>query len=878
MRRALLPRATLADRGVAALVATLCAFIVLGAAGATGWLRLTADDMAAGVFAEARHQARQLQVYYSEVSEETVPDDAGQVLAASLAPSVRAMLEPPRHVAVTTEAMAETLPRQPVYSPSFLSVAGFPQAQDLIDVVEGEFPRPGRNRTLLPRAHSSTYDGPRRVWVVEVALERRAARAMDAHVGTYIDLVHRFRVDPDDRTLLKVSGLYAPAAAGPSPLDDVNNARRPAISTLPEFNLVRSAALAADDETVLQATWGPEPEVRWTFDPAGLPDAARAEAVVGDARRLTVQPWPPVVTSTASASVTGIGDLATAFLAEREVRDTLAAVVLASLAAAALALLLAAASVLELRRREVSDVLRARGAGTRQLATARAAEAALLAAPGLGVAAALAALTDLAPVDMVPALAAAGVCVALLTVAQVAPWRGLPDRVRGPASDALQMAAVLLAVAVGAVMLTRDRLAASDPLLLALPVLLGLAAAVLTVRAVRRGAALVQGLAARSSRLTPVVGAAQVGESARHVLLPVLAIVLATSSGLLAAAVGDTLREGAERAAWAAVGADVLVTGGHFDEEMVGRVHALAGVHEVAEVHVVDGLLATATGQEKVSVLAVDPSTWERVTGGAPGAVEAPGVRGSRLEAVVSSDLEISGGEATFGYAQATVPVTVAHRAEAIPGLASDRFVVVDAEGLREAAGRRLLRSQALLLSGSPDVEGLRELVQEVWPDARVTSRAGVASTTLADPVLSRISWVAGASAPAAVLVALFAAGLAVALGRPLRRRTWAVLRALGASLRQARLVGALELVPALLGAAVAGTACALLLLAVTGRGVDLAALTGADGPLGLLLDAQSWVVATAVLVAVVGLVAVAGARHGRQADERRRPEERETA
>ena len=141
VRRRPLPRATVADRGVAALVAALCAFIVLGAAGASAWLRVTADDMAAGVFAEAPHQARQLQVYFSEVSDETVPQDAGQVLAASLAPSIRALLEQPRHVAVTTEAMAEALPRQPAYSPSFLSVAGFPEAEGLVEVVEGDFPR-----------------------------------------------------------------------------------------------------------------------------------------------------------------------------------------------------------------------------------------------------------------------------------------------------------------------------------------------------------------------------------------------------------------------------------------------------------------------------------------------------------------------------------------------------------------------------------------------------------------------------------------------------------------------------------------------------------------------------------------------------------------
>jgi len=142
--------------------------------------------------------------------------------------------------------------------------------------------------------------------------------------------------------------------------------------------------------------------------------------------------------------------------------------------------------------------------------------------------------------------------------------------------------------------------------------------------------------------------------------------------------------------------------------------------------------------------------------------------------------------------------------------------------------------------------------------------------------VVDRTLSVARASTVAAALLALFAAGLAVALGRPLRRRTMSVLHALGADARQARWVNAMELLPSMVGAALAAVGCVLLLLSVSGRGVDLAALTGAaEGP-ALRPDPTSWVTAAALLTLAVVLVAAASTRHGREGLDKRTPQEGE--
>jgi hypothetical protein len=117
------------------------------------------------------------------------------------------------------------------------------------------------------------------------------------------------------------------------------------------------------------------------------------------------------------------------------------------------------------------------------------------------------------------------------------------------------------------------------------------------------------------------------------------------------------------------------------------------------------------------------------------------------------------------------------------------------------------------------------------------------------------------------VLVALSAAGLAVVLGRPLRRRTLSLLHALGADARQARWVSAVELVPGLAAAGIAALGSVLVLLHVAVRGVDLAALTGASTVLRLQLDVVSWLAAAAVAAALVVVAAAAAGRRPRRDD-----------
>jgi putative ABC transport system permease protein len=418
-------------------------------------------------------------------------------------------------------------------------------------------------------------------------------------------------------------------------------------------------------------------------------------------------------------------------------------------------------------------------------------------------------------------------------------------------------------------MWTRDRLDATDPLLLALPVLLGLAAGILVVRGVRVVTAGVRRLAGRGRSVASLVGASQAGTTAQQVMLPIVALVLAAGSGMLAVAVDDSVRRGAEAASWQQVGADVRVSEAQLDEDALAAIGDVPGVETVAPVYTVTGLLDTPTGSEQVTVVAVAPDELAEVASHGPDPTPVPEQRGDRLGIVAAADLQLDEPETTLRYAQATMPVTMTAEVDEIAGLEVGRaFVVVDAEALRVASDRSLLRAQTLLLAGDPDPARLTEVVHEAWPTATVTTRADVTRSLVERPAAERALLVARISAVVSVLLALLATGLAVTLGRPVRRRTLEVLHALGGDPRQGRRVAALEMFPSVLGAGLAACGAVLLLLLATGHGIDLAAVSGgADegagagetaGSVGLALGATSWLAAAALLAGLVVLAAAA--------------------
>lgn len=863
--------ASTAQRGMVLLVAALCTLVVAAAAGASLWLRVSADDIAAQVFGDALTPATQLQVSYDGVRADEVPPAGGAQVDAALPPRLRAHLGEPRSLVVSPEMTPEALPARSG-EPAHMSVAGLPDAGGLVDVVDGRAPEPGVGRGAPP-AVARSWEGPagHRPTVVEVALQEQAARELDLAVGSWVRLGSpTYQGEMPPTPLLHVVGIFRAAHPYPSPVDDLDTLRAPGISVLPELNLVRATALAADEQTVLAARWIGPPSVRWTFDPLDTPAAADAERLVEEERRVLLQEWPSVVAADTVGAATGIGTLAQEVLEQRRASDGLVTLTLTTLAASALTALLAAAMVLASRRAPVTTVVRARGASRRRLVLTRAGEALLLVLPGLliGLGSVSAASgRAAAPEDVAAALVAAVVCVAVVTAAQA---MSAPDPGRGQGraalADALQLGAVAVAVAVLALVLLGGALAPDDPLLLVLPPVLGAAAAVIVVRGLQLLLGVLRRATRRSRPVLPVVALSQAAAVTRRVVVASTAAVLALSSVLLAQAAGDTLHRGAERAGWEAVGADVAVATGGLRPPAVEQLAALHGVRQVAPVFTADSVsLTTRLGMEGVQLVGVAPRELDTVSESLDGLDLAPREDG-RLPVVVSTGLALEAEAAQLLYAQARIDVLAVDRWERVPGVTDGGpFVLVDLAAFEAAADRTLRTFPTVLVAGAPDRDEVLATAREVDPEARVTSRAAVTRQRLGVPAVSRTTSALAVSTAVAAALAVFAVLLTVGLGAPERRRTSSVLATVGGDRRLAARIGAVALLPVLLAAGVAAAACGLVLATVAGHGFDVAGLVGTRDRLTVRPSSTTVAVLVAGWLALV-LVAVAAALSPRPA------------
>ena len=821
--------------GVTALVVVVCALVTSLATVLSAWLGATDDAMAGEAFTSEGYRARQLQVYYSAVTDPEVPADAAGRLHASLPPAVAGVLRPPRHSVATLPGIPQTVPRTYIGATAYLTVVGLPDSEGLVEAVRGRLPRPGSPVRALPPASAAEYDGPNRVHLVEVALHEQAAALLGIEVGSILD-VNPIRYGGTGGplpTLLRVVGTYRPAGPERSALDDADFARRPAVTEVPDLFIVRAAALAADDLTVLGASWSLVPEVRFTFDPARVPAAGEAEELGVQARTLAVQPWPEVVNSESVAAVTGLGDLASTYLGQRTVSEDVVSLLVAVAGWAAVVVLWALAVVLARRRRTVTRLLRARGAGVARLAGLRLREALLLVLPGVLLAAGLAALTAVELAHLVVGLGVAGVCVLVLVAGQMATLVAVPARFAVPVRDGVHAAVVLLAAALAVWVWRSGQVSPPRAALVVLPALVAFAAAIVVVRTSGWAGRLLRGrLGGRS--LTGWLTVAHVGNTLRDALVPVTALVLAASAAVLPLALTDTMTRGAERLATEAVGADLQLVG-QFDAAAVEALERLDGVERVAAVYEADASLGTSTGLEGVRLVAVDRDDYREVLG-PTGPDLSTGGAADPLSVVVSDDLTLAD-DATLAYAQAEVAVRAAGSVPSVPGLGgAGPFVVVDAGRLREATERRLLRADRLLVSGPADPQTVLARAQESWPPARVTVWADEVAERLGAGVAERSRLVAWGVAAAAAVAALAGALMLVARDHAPRRYTGAVLAALGGGTRQRRrfetLAAGSVLGIAVLTAGLTAAALVVLLRPV----VDVAVLVDAvgAGPLAL--------------------------------------------
>jgi putative ABC transport system permease protein len=594
-----------------------------------------------------------------------------------------------------------------------------------------------------------------------------------------------------------------------------------------------------------------------------------------DLRRLDATQLDPLITAVAAARhrppeglyVVASLDLSLRRLADRvAAAGALVAVVQTGILATLLGLLTLAVRLVVERRRVEFALLAARGAAAATIGLRTLVEAVIVCP---AAAAAGWAVGTLVPGRAAPTgwLVAAVTAVAVLAVPLVAAASqrrpgaaGRRDVVRHRPSMRRLTAelSVLVAGGLGLLVLRRRGLgqAGVDPFLVAVPVLLAVAGAVLALRVFPWPVRAAGWLAIRSRGAVAFLGLSRAGRTAPATIWPLAVLVMAIATGVFCGTVAATIDDARDRATDADVGADAVMTGHAFAPETVRRLAAVPGVSAVGMAAVLGSgpLLPPDGGPDQrfppVVVVLVDGPTWATALERSGGRLPAPEAwlsaapRPGPLPAVVSpAAAEDAGGGGIIDvegehYAFRTAAVTAQ-----FPGIDRGlaRFAVLPWQAL--PGGVRSPAPNRLIIAGPrADPAALRDVGdagQRAWlsrvlgrtvdrlpvPTEVTTWRAHRASLerTGANGVLAAV-FVGGAAG--GVVLALLTVGYAVAAGAHTRRSALSRLRTMGLSPRQGWGLLAYETAPLVAAGVLAGGAVGVALPSLFAPAFGLSAFT----------------------------------------------------
>jgi putative ABC transport system permease protein len=576
------------------------------------------------------------------------------------------------------------------------------------------------------------------------------------------------------------------------------------------------------------------------------------------------------------------------FIATAQSIDALLWLLYVSLTITGLAVLLLAGRMVAMRRSAELTVIRARGASLRQIFLGTAAATALVCVPA-AVLATVVAILAVPGAGSIEAAGSAGgwwppiavLVVAVLGPALIAAWqhrlpkRGVTDRRQIRARRRLIVEVMLIAAAVAGIVVFRNQgsqagsgvnlYTSSAPVLVAIPVVI----IVLRLYPLVLGGLL--RLSARASRAPAFLGLARASRTALTPALPAFALVLALTVAAFAGMVRDAVTNGEVAASWQTVGADATVTPAPnliIPANAARQIAAVPGVTHATSVW--NALWETPSGAQ-LNVLAVDPASYAALVASAQGfpAMDAGTLavpsRAGAPQPVLASPAavaDLGDGVVSLTTNQAVVapvPVQVAGVLSRTPALpAGGAWVILPVAAIKSTASPPAPTPTNLMLlnGGSIDQAQLAKTVQHTLFDGTVTLRSAALATLAGGPLehgaFTLFTLAVGVAAALGLAVML----LELALGASERDSTLARLATMGLGEGQRAWVVALEVLPAVIAAGLAGWACAVTLPRVLAPDINLSVFTGFSGSVPLAANVASIAVPLfgLALVAVVSL------------------------
>ena len=886
-----------AERGAMLLFALVVGITALLAGVAPRALSRVADDGLRTAVAGARSVERNLQLgQIGQIGGSTGTGtviDAGDDIVAGLPDSIQRIIASRSY---QVESANWSVVRDRELFPGWLRFRLGSGIDERITYVEGRPPTGAT--TTIPGALGTLPGQPEDATVFEVSLPVATAEELSVGVGDRMELIP----DTDDvlvgqfsspvRAAADVVGVYEVVdPADPFWLNDPALEQPTVIVISPDLQLIYGTALL--DEAAYQALMSKFLPVRYSWrqyiDPARL-DAGVLAEITSDLQLMLTQ-FPPFVTTLREAETTtlrtGLLTVLERFAGERRTVEavlTTAALGPAAVAAAAVILL----SLIMVQRRDRSAALaRGRGASAVQWVGSHVVEGSILAVPAAALAAVLARLfvdaRSTAADVMGPALVAVGAMVILVAVASLQARRrpgdtGVSRPLRRPGPRRIVAELFVIGLAVGGAFLLRERglagggseaqLTGADPLLAAVPALIGMAAGLLAARLYPVPLRMADWLSDGWRGSVPALGLRRAARSGEAGSMPLLVLLITVAIGSFSSTISVSIARGQEAAAWQQVGADVAVLPGSRPFPSAFDATELPGVELAAGTHAATAALGGRGGQ-RVDLHAIDLPAYSEVTAGTgadprlPRAVLTEPSEEEPIPAILSRGAATegprairAGDEVELLVASRLVPIRVVEIRSSFPGIdPRETWLVVPLGRLESAVGRDLAATSYLLRAPGIETAALQGAMDEVLPATSIVGRADVLDRLRAGPLAQAV----GAGFVVAVVVALayamFATTAALVLIARVRMSETAHLRTLGLSSRDVLALSVVEHGPAIVAATVLGVALGIGIAWFIAPGLGLAALIGSPVEVALVVE---WPVVGALLASLLAVMVVA--------------------
>ncbi|RPF29727.1 putative ABC transport system permease protein [Streptomyces sp. Ag109_G2-6] len=763
-----------------------------------------------------------------------------------------------------------------------------------VRLVEGQWPNDAPAAGTAPgTARGAADDGP----PLRIALSQRTARTIGARVGSVLTTSSV----PGGGPRAEVVGLYTVADESEDFWVDLGCLAFACEYHQGENSFWGADALVGAADLPRLDGWSFTAEDFWRLPvDTGRLRADRLGATEQDiASYITGPVSAELVTQTGREMLRTNSRLPELFAQARarsQAAAPLAAIGPAGVAGVALVVLCLAGALAADRRESELRLLLARGGSRTGIVGRLLAEGAVTVLPAAAAATALAVLTLPTPRLAASLLCAAAVALlALLAFPVRAAFLLSPPRPaarwRRPVAELL-----VLAAAGAAVWEVRRRGVApagsgTDPLLIAAPLLLALCGGLLLARVLPLVTGGLARMAGRSRGLVGFLGLVRAarGPGGRGAgtpvrgrtgpsVLPLIALLLAVTTGGFGAAVLASVDAGRLAAAHRTIGGDAGVSAvgaGSLPDALVKSAARLPGVRTSVPVWTDDDsfVQGTAEGRTRVTLVVAEPAAYAELSRGLGCGTFDPALLGvggtgsadAPVPVLFSSGLARKAGPGTYALRPGpggelhvrTAAVTGCTPAPSGPG---GETVVLPA-GPATALIRGGVQPNRWLALGPVDGERLRALTRTARSGAKPADERYVVRTSAeyvaelgADPLqgsAERLFWSCVAAAAGFALLAVL---LTLLRTVPERAALLARLRTMGLRRRQGVALILAEALPQTLAAALGGALAAAAAVALLGPAMDLSTLVGASAPTGVRLSAA------AVLTPALGLAALVAA------------------